>query len=68
MVDRFKLAKEWLYQELGYSSDHLDMKKLNTLSCLLDEIYQCGKANGYDEGYDDGYNDCAKGFRKVLDI
>lgn len=56
MVDTFKLAKEWLYQEIG-CHDEINLKMLNTLTCLLDEAYSYGYDDAYAEGYKDGHND-----------
>lgn len=64
----FEVAKQWLYQELGLSADHLDIKKLNSLSFYLDEAYKLGYSVGYDEGWDNGWNDRDNGIRKALDI
>lgn len=59
-----EVAKQWLYQELN----HLDVKKLDSLSFYLDEAYRLGYSAGYDEGWDNGYDDCDIGIRKALDI
>ena len=53
MVNRSELAKEWLYQEFGYSNNKL----INTLTLLLNEVYSSGKDDGYNEGYQNGSDD-----------
>lgn len=53
----FELAKEWLYQETGCRNDKLNIKMLNTLTCLLDEVYSYGYEDGYSKGYKDGCDD-----------
>lgn len=57
MVNTFELAKEWLYQEIGCRDDKINLKMLNTLICLLDEVYSYGYDDAYEEGYKNGHND-----------
>lgn len=63
--DAFEIAKEWLYREFRLGAKNIDTKKLNSLICLLDEVYSYGVEDGYNNGYNDGLYD-GKNFKGVL--